>query len=195
MSNWYKIAKMTRVAEERDYSWVSIATPKEIGSKTIKFAKSIPERELYIEKEEKGEVIHGKGWKYGVEDDPHITVLWGIHTKSVQKIIKTLQDQKGGTVSLGQVGMFETEDYDVLKVNIISPALHRLNRVLQENVKHTTTHPEYHPHLTLAYLKCGNGSKYIKDKRFHNLKFEFDEVIFEDYEDKKTTITLTGQEN
>ena len=90
MNNWYKIFRMAEKQKERDYSWVSIAVPKTIASKTIKFAESIPERELYIEKEKEGEIIHGKGWKYGVEDDPHITVLGGIHTKDVKKILKTL---------------------------------------------------------------------------------------------------------
>ena len=190
MNNWYGISKMASAVKERDYGWVSLALPKDIAKKTVSFSKSIPERELYIEKSDEGETIHGDGWKYGIEDDPHITVLWGIHTKVVKNIINALKDQKGGSASLGQIGMFEAEDYDVLKVNIISPALHRLNGILQENVKHSSTHPQYHPHITLAYLKCGNGAKYIKDKRFKNLKFNFDSVIFEDYEDKSTTLDL-----
>ena len=191
MNDWYKIFKMATKQTNRDYSWISINVPKVISSKTTKFAKSIPERELYIEKEQKGEIIHGKGWKYGVEDDPHITVLWGIHTKDVRKIKNILSNQKGGTVKLGQIGVFaESSDYDVLKVNIISPTLHRLNATLKENLQFTTSHSVYHPHLTLAYLKCGNGEKYIKDNRFKTLEFEFDKVIFEDYEDQKTTIKL-----
>ena len=190
MNNWYKICRMASKQTERDYSWVSVVVPKAIADKTIRFAKSIPERELYIEQEDKGEIIHGKGWKYGVEDDTHITVLWGIHTKSTQKVHKILDEQKGGIIRLGQVGMFEKDEYDVLKVNIISHALHRLNKSLQENLKFSTSYSDYHPHLTLAYLKCGNGAKYIKDKQFHNLNFEFNEVIFEDYEDKSTTINL-----
>ncbi|MFA7219107.1 MAG: 2'-5' RNA ligase family protein [Synergistaceae bacterium] len=190
MNNWYKISRMDRIAKERDYSWVSISLPKNIGSKTMQYAKTIPERELFIKKEEKGEVVHGKGWKYGVEDDPHITVLWGIHTKDVRKVRKILEEQKGGTVKLGQIGMFEKEEYDVLKVNIISSALHRIHYALQENLEHSSTFPDYHPHVTLAYLKCGNGEKYIKNRKFEGLKFDFDEVIFEDYEDKSTTIKL-----
>jgi len=177
-------------SSERDYSWVSISVPKSIGAKTIKFAKSIPERELYIEKTEEGEEIHGKGWKYGVEDDPHITVLWGILTKDVRKIRKALEDQKGGMVKLSQVGMFESEEYDVLKVTVVSPALRKLNLALKENIENVDSYPTYNPHITLAYLKCGNGEKYIKDKRFQGIKFEFDEIIFEDYNDKATSIQL-----
>lgn len=190
MKDWYRMSRMAGEVKPRDYSWVSIDTPKEISSKTIKFAESIPERELYIEKEEEGEIIHGKGWQYGVEDSPHITVLWGIHTKDARKVKKILQDHKGGIVKLGQVGMFKADDYDVLKVNIISHSLHRLNGALKEGVKYSSTHPKYQPHITLAYLKCGNGEKYIKDRRFQNLQFDFNEVIFEDYNDKITNIKL-----
>ncbi len=190
MNNWYKISKNIIKKENRDYSWISISIPKSISEKTIKFSNSIPERELYIEETDKGKTIHGKNFKYGVEDDPHITVLWGIHTKNVDEIKEILEEQKGGTVKMGQVGMFEQEEYDVLKVNIISQALHRLNSILRENLKYTTSHNEYKPHLTLAYLKCGNGEKYIRNNKFKDLSFNFNEVIFEDYNDKSTTIKL-----
>lgn len=189
--SWYKIFKMAeKKSDERDYSWVSLPVPKEIGAKTMQFSKTIPERELFIQQDNEGEIIHGNGWNYGVEDDPHITILWGIHTKNVKQIEKALEGHKGGTVRLGQVGMFATDEYDVLKVNLISQSLHRLNKALQSGVKFTTSHPDYHPHLTLAYLKCGNGEKYIKDRRFQKLKFDFNEVVFEDYEDKSTTLKL-----
>ena len=88
MNNWYRIFQMAKKQTPRDYSWVSISVPKAISSKTVKFSKSIPERELYVEQEDEGEVIHGKGWKYGVEDDPHITVLWGLHTKAMKRMAK-----------------------------------------------------------------------------------------------------------
>jgi 2'-5' RNA ligase len=166
MNNWYKIFQMASKTEDRDYSWVRVTVPKSIGTKTVKFAKSIPERELYIKKDPKGTAIHGEEWKYGIEDDPHITVLWGIYTKDIRKIRKILEGHRGGKVKLGQIGMFESEDYDVLKVNIISQPLHRLHNALKENIKNADIRPSYNPHLTLAYLKCGNGEKYIKDKRF-----------------------------
>ncbi len=189
-NDWYRIAKNSKGSKPRDYSWISIELPSELSDKTIKFAQKIPERELYIEQDPEGETIHGKGWKYGVEDDPHITVLWGIHTKDVRKIQNILSEQRGGIVRLSKTGMFECDNYDVLKINIISPALHRLNSILRENVQHTTTHPDYKPHVTLAYLKCGNGYRYKDQKSFINLSFEFDKVIFEDYNDEKTTIEL-----
>jgi 2'-5' RNA ligase len=184
MNKWYKIYKMATAAKEQEYGWTSIATPKSIGNKTIGFANSIPERELFTKEDDE------KEWGYGVEDDPHITVLWGIQTKDAKKVQKALQEQKGGTVKLGKIGMFETDEYDVLKVDIISQSLRRINGHLKSELKHASTHPDYNPHITLAYLKCGNGEKYIKDKRFEGLTFEFNEIIFEDSDDKSTTIQL-----
>jgi len=182
MNKWYKIFKMASAKKEQEYGWTSIIVPESIAKKTMSFAQSIPERELFTQE--------GNKWKYGVEDEPHITLLWGIHTKNVEKVTTALEGQKGGVVKLGKIGMFENEEYDVLKVDIISYSLRRLNGELKANLKHASTHSEYNPHITLAYLKCGNAEKYIKDKRFENLKFEFEEVIFEDKEDKSTTIKL-----
>jgi len=188
--NWYKTAIAKLAKSERKYSWVSVKVPLEISKKTVKFAESIPERELYIEESEDAKSIHGSDWKYGVEDNPHITAIWGISTRDPKKIEKALEGFKSGKVTLGNIDVFENEKYDVLKVNITSPALKKINKTLTDNFNSVSTFKEFHPHITLAYLKCGNGVKYKGDK-FKGLTFQLDEVIFEDYNNKTTTIKLS----
>jgi len=184
--NWYRIAKN----DERDYSWIHISVPQNIAAKTVSFSNSIPNEDLYVESDEKGEVVHGNNWTYGVEDDPHITVKWGILTKDVDEIKELLQDMKGGVISLKNVDIFETDDYDVLKVTIDGKALRAINKVISDNLETHNTFPTYNPHITLAYLKTGKGENYQGDSQFKDLTFEFNEVIFEDYEDKQTAIKL-----
>jgi len=186
MKDWYKIAK----EEERDYSWIHITVPKSIASQTVGFSESIPKEDLYVEEDEEGKAIHGDDWKYGVEDDPHITVKWGILTKDVDEIKELLKDESGGEVNLGKIDTFENEDYDVLKVNIDSKTLRKINKIISDNVENHDSHPTYNPHITLAYLKTGKGKDYKSNNKFKGVSFEFDEVVFEDYDDKATTIKL-----
>ena len=176
--NWYK---KYLLANKTSYGWVNVPAPKAIAKKTIDFAKTLPDRELFKEQE---------GWESGIEDKPHITVLYGIESLDAHKIENALTGEKGGIINLGLIDVFESDEYDVLIVKIDSRPLHKLNKQLRANVKYKETFPDYHPHLTLAYLKCGNGEKYKSDDRFKGLSFKFNDVIFEDSQDRKTTINL-----
>jgi hypothetical protein len=40
------------------------------------------------------------------------------------------------------------------------------------------THPFYRPHLTIAYLRKGEGAKYAGDVRFSGMTLTFDSVTF-----------------
>jgi hypothetical protein len=56
--------------------------------------------------------------------------------------------------------LFENEKYDVLKFEVVGDNLHETNADLKK-FPHTTSFPDYNPHLTIAYLKKGEGSKYV----------------------------------
>tara|TARA_R110000824_G_scaffold148242_2_gene317810 strand:- start:18704 stop:19279 length:576 start_codon:yes stop_codon:yes gene_type:complete len=176
--SWYNIY---REANKTSYGWTCVHTPESISKKTIDFSKTIPDRELFKEQE---------GWEDGIEDKPHITVLYGLETLDVKKVENALHGEKGGTVELGKVDVFESEEYDVLIVRVKSRALHKLHKCLDVNLKNVNSFPKYQPHITLAYLKCGNGKTYKNDNRFEGLSFEFNEIMFEDSKDRKTDIVL-----
>lgn len=105
------------------------------------------------------------GSEYGKENQCHMTLLYGLHLdagvrKSVIDYYKTnfwLPKIIGVSVSL-----FEKDEYDVLKYDIeLTDELAGMNKQLQDSYKFTNSYPDYHPHVTIAYLKKGTGQKYL----------------------------------
>ena len=178
--NWYKKAKEEK---PQSFGWVSVKVPGNISKKMIKFCKDISKNELYTET--------GSS-KYGIETDHHITVKYGIHSKNANEIKKILNNENSGEITLNKITMFDNDDYDVLKIDVKSNDLTRLNKKISNNTKITDSFPTYNPHITLAYLKKDYGKKYINNDLFNNMSFEFNKVIFEDSDDKKTIIKLNS---
>jgi len=100
---------------------------------------------------------------YGIEDDPHITVLYGIHQEiSFEQVLAAIEPVGEINVKFTGISIFENEKYDVLKYDIESEALHTMNAKLRNSIPFTNSYDEYHPHSTIAYLKPGTGKKYIR---------------------------------
>ncbi len=55
----------------------------------------------------------------------------------------------------------DEEGKDVLKFDIKGENLHETNTDLQQ-YPFTSNFPDYHPHMTIAYLKPGSGKRYAK---------------------------------
>jgi 2'-5' RNA ligase len=122
--------------------------------------------------------------EYGKTRDPHITVLFGIEAEEEEKAKQILSKIPGKLVAtLGKISLFKNvhDDigvFDVLKIDVTSPQLTQVNKLLTKSVEFSSSHPEYHPHVTLAYLKPGTGEKYVGDTRFSGMKFLFDVFIY-----------------
>lgn len=109
------------------------------------------------------DVYEEEGYRtYGLEDEPHITLLYGLHREvtidPVKKIIDKFTFEK---MLINNISLFENDDYDVLKFDIQSSLLHKINDELTE-LPHTNDYPDYQPHMTIGYLKKGEGAKYVK---------------------------------
>lgn len=96
----------------------------------------------------------------GRESEPHVTILYGIHEdvpdEDVEKIIN---DFSAPEITLSKIGIFENEDFDVVKFDISCKELTTMNKKLQE-LPHTNKFPDYKPHTTIAFVKVGKGKKY-----------------------------------
>ena len=88
----------------------------------------------------------------GVERVSHITVKYGL-TCPVEEVKAALADHGPVEYQLGEFRVFHKDDKDVLYVDVLSPALHKLNRTLSALPCNPDDHPRYVPHVTLAYLK------------------------------------------
>lgn len=105
---------------------------------------------------------------YGIEDKPHTTALFGFidektNPKDVEKATrKILEGKKKIEAKLKELSLFKNKDFDVLKFDIESDDLHDLNKALRKEFEYKNDHPDYHPHMTIAYLKPGTGEKYVK---------------------------------
>ena len=186
--NWYKKAKEEVKDEDlqdyQSFGWTSIDVPKIVIDKIKEIQKTIDPRDLFRKKE--------GDWTYGLEDDFHITVKWGIVTKDPEEVKKAVKGFHGGEVQLYKIDLFENDEYDVLKINADSDALWELNKGISDKLETEDSHPTYNPHVTIAYVKSGRGKKYT-DAKFEKIKFSFDKIRFEDSDDKLTIIGLENE--
>lgn len=98
---------------------------------------------------------------YGFEDEPHTTLLYGLHKEvTLEDVKKVLEGFTYTTCKVDNPSLFENEKFDVLKFDVSGDNLHESNAELSK-FPHTTSFPDYHPHLTIAYLKPGMGEKYV----------------------------------
>lgn len=123
---------------------------------------SIDPNELYEEEEDR---------TYGLENEPHTTLLYGLHNEvSAKQISIVLNKFTFSTCKIYNASLFENEKYDVLKFDVKGESLKECNKKLCE-LPHTNDFPNYHPHLTIGYLKPGCGKKYVK--MLKGAEFEF----------------------
>ena len=105
---------------------------------------------------------------YGLETEPHVTLLFGLHDGvSVPQVTEVMDKFKYTDCILYNASLFKNPQYDVLKFDIRYPTkggafLHKTNAELSK-FPHTTDYPDYHPHCTIGYLKSGTGEKYVKE--------------------------------
>lgn len=106
---------------------------------------------------------------FGLEKEPHTTLLFGLHSEITKKDIKKILDKYTFyECKVFNVSLFQNEKYDVLKFDVKGDNLKEVNKELS-NYPHTTDYPDYHPHMTIAYLKSGRGKKYV------NMFIKYDE--------------------
>jgi hypothetical protein len=98
---------------------------------------------------------------FGLEDEPHTTLLYGLHEEvGLNEIKEVLNEFEFSPCTIYNVSLFEN-DYDVLKFDVKGENLHEANAELKQ-FPYTSNFPNYHPHLTIGYLKKGTGQKYTK---------------------------------
>lgn len=154
--------------------------------KLKEISKSIPDAELAED---------------GKETDYHVTALYGLHADSPDEVTKLVAEFRPVEIEFGELSLFPANkgqeqrggyQYDVLKIDIKGDDIIRLNKLLRK-MEHTSTFPDYHPHMTIAYLKPGEGEKYIGKCSVTGMKLSFDKLQFSGKDRTKTAVALVGK--
>lgn len=119
---------------------------------------------------------------FGRETEAHCTIKFGLtdhYKKDVMgKLIEVISPFKA---TLESIGIFENPKFDVVKFNVKSDVLERLNKLFSK-LPNEDEHPIYHPHLTLAYVKPGEGKKFLKE--FKPIEVEINRIKYSNPEGK-----------
>lgn len=109
---------------------------------------------------EKNDIYDVEG--YGIETEPHVTVLYGLDDPNILDLKKLVEREcLFPTIKITGISSFENEEFDVLKFSVEAPGLHNLNRLIRENFKYENKYNDYVPHITISYLKKGTAQKYL----------------------------------
>ena len=120
-------------------------------------------------------VYHEEGDRtFGYEDEPHTTLLFGLHKEVSLEDVKSVLDKfTYSPCIIKDVSIFKNEKYDVLKFEVEGKNLHETNTALKK-YPYTNEYKVYKPHLTIAYIKPGLGEKYVK--AFKNLEYKLNPI-------------------
>lgn len=137
----------------------------------LEFIKNIPNECVY---EEAGE-------NYGKEENPHVTVMYGLSPVEETRVKELLTKvPKKIMAELGQISKFSNADvpYDVLKIEVKSPHLNKIHEMIRKNFDNNYKWPQYNPHVTLAYVKKGTCNEYVGNKTFEGMKVMFETFMY-----------------
>jgi phage gp29-like protein len=102
----------------------------------------------------------------GIVTDPHITVLYGITDDDPKPVKQALLGLFPPWVSYGALKLFQNDEADVLYVEV-NDVFEDVAKMRGEVIKYVSRDESvdkskdgYTPHVTVAYLKPGRGSKY-----------------------------------
>lgn len=103
---------------------------------------------------------------FGLEKEPHVTLLYGLHSAEIsdEVIWDICKKISFGPITLTEVSSFKNDNFEVLKFDAVGNGLHECNRMLSE-LPNSNSYPEYQPHMTIAYLKTGTSDKYDEDMK------------------------------
>ena len=159
--------KLKELLSEGKHEFGCVMLYSSFPSEIIKLQDTILPSDLYTEE-----------GNTGIELEPHCTLLYGLHEEvTLEDVTKVLDKHTFSDLKAYNPSLFENEKFDVLKYDIGYPTrggafLHKCNSELSK-YPNTQKFPDYHPHMTVAYLKPGKGNKYLE----HFKKYGAEEFI------------------
>lgn len=170
-----------KIGVKYDFSSTQFDLPKDLAQSIIDWGKEkISDDDVYSE-----------GKKKGRENEMHITLVFGIHDESPDKLMELVQDFGSFEIKLGEVSRFiKNKKFDVVKIDIESEKLKKLNKLVVDNIRNKQTYPIYNPHCTIAYVNKGKCTDLSGNKEFFGQKFEVNALTFSSKNGKRSEIRL-----
>lgn len=173
----YRFNEFLNEEKKHVYSYGCVMAQLEYPKWKDDILSIIDNDDIYYGDEEDGD-------KYGLEDEAHVTLLYGIHADevNVDDIKKFIENYKFETdeIEVNKIDFFEREqnDYDVVKFNLNGLDVFKdINKKLKDEFPYTTDFPRYNEHSTIAYVNKGTGKKY-KQELEEPFKFKFKEIKY-----------------
>jgi hypothetical protein len=164
------------------YSSTHFLLPKDTAARVLGMGVAIPDDDLA-----------GKGRV----PDPHLTVLYGLHADDPSKVAALVSGFGPVKVTLGNTAIFQSRhvggNYDVLRIDVESPDLHRLHELLTK-LPHAGLHANYVPHVTVCHTKPYRAVKYSRRPDFAGTVLTFDELVFSAKDGMAAVIPLLSGE-
>jgi 2'-5' RNA ligase len=101
-----------------------------------------------------------------------------------------IDEVKPPKIGFKGISAFSNEKFDVLKFDVDSEDMHKMNAKFKK-FPHTNNFPDYHPHVTIAYLKPKTADKYIKKmKGMEDMPIKLDKLVYSKPDGDKKTYEL-----
>lgn len=171
----------------RSFASTQVNLPGRLRRRVLALAARIPDKDLANPAE-----------GLGREEEPHVTVLYGLQEDDPAGVAEMLAGVGPVRLRLGRTSLFPAnesqsqrggERYDVVKLDVESDDLRRLNLLLAA-LPHTNKFPVYVPHVTLAYVKPGAGKFYEDWDELEGLEVTIDELKFSPADGEPAVIPL-----
>jgi len=154
---------------EFTYSSAMLNLNDEISNMFIYWAKKmISPKDLFINDKEGID---------GYSDTPHVTIKYGLLDETPKKVAELSKDFGIIKLQFGNVTKFYNQDFDVIKVDVVSEKLTKLNQIINDNMENIDEY-KYVPHATLAYVKKGTCENLVGNDFFYGLNDFVNEIYF-----------------
>lgn len=177
----------TKKVKQGEYGAVMALIPHNVAQEIVEWGvRNIPDKDVYDNPDKP---------RLGRELESHITIKYGLLTEDAKTVRRFFNESKPFKATLGKVRHFEPPemDFDVVTVEIISEDLDRMNAEVTKEFECAEGLPsdEYHPHITVSYVKRGTGKDYVGSTEFEGNEVELDTIIFSPAKGNRTYFSVS----
>jgi 2'-5' RNA ligase len=129
------------------------------------------------------------GEEYGRETEPHVTIKYGF-TRDLtdEEVKKIIGKTKSFSVVAEGLSTFDGKEFQVVKFDIRRDGVLLSMRKLCDAFPNKDSHPDFHPHMTLAYTKL---KSFPHKKTGLSLSFRVNKFVYSPITGKKRDYNLS----